>query len=111
MSACRDPIRQTRGQLPGVRKTRINPNLAACCCVLMSPRPNRITIQAISAPGVTPGLVPVLAGGAAAGAGALEERVGGLEDREHQPAPGTPRDVAAARLAPDEFAGPGLDAL
>jgi transposase len=30
MSARRDPIRQTRRQLSGVRQTRINPNLAAC---------------------------------------------------------------------------------
>jgi transposase len=30
MSACRDPIRQTRSQLSCVRQTRINPNLAAC---------------------------------------------------------------------------------
>ena len=30
MSACRDPIRQTRSQLFGVRQARINPNLVAC---------------------------------------------------------------------------------
>jgi hypothetical protein len=30
VSACRDPIRQTRSELSGVRQTRINPNLAAC---------------------------------------------------------------------------------
>src|SRR5260370_37379378 len=30
MSACRDPIRQTRGQLPSLRQTRIHPNLAPC---------------------------------------------------------------------------------
>jgi hypothetical protein len=30
MSACRDPIRQTRGELSGVRQTRLNPNLVAC---------------------------------------------------------------------------------
>jgi hypothetical protein len=30
MSACRDPIRQARGQLSGLHQTRINPNLAAC---------------------------------------------------------------------------------
>ena len=29
MSACRDPVRQTRGQLSGVHQARINPNLAA----------------------------------------------------------------------------------
>jgi Transposase DDE domain len=28
MSACRDPIRQTRGQLSGVHQARINPHLA-----------------------------------------------------------------------------------
>src|ERR1700694_5199538 len=66
----------------------------------------------VSAPGgVTPGLVPVLARGIDDTAVGLEELVGDLEDREHQPALGTPCDVAAARLAPDEFAGPGLDAL
>jgi hypothetical protein len=30
MSACRDPIRQTRCQLSGLHQTRINPNLTAC---------------------------------------------------------------------------------
>jgi transposase len=30
MSACRDPIRQTRGQLFGFHKARINPHLATC---------------------------------------------------------------------------------
>src|SRR6266851_2230401 len=79
--------------------------------MLMSPRPNRIMIQGISAPGVPPGLVPVLARGIDDAAVGLEELVGDLEDRKHQPALGTPRDVAAAWLAPDEFAGLGLDAL
>src|SRR5216684_3130171 len=67
--------------------------------MLMSPQSNRIMIQGISAPGVTPGLVPVLAGGIDDAAVGLEELVGDLEDREHQPALGTPCDVAAARLA------------
>src|SRR6202023_472877 len=40
-----------------------------------------------------------------------QELVGDLEDREHQPALRTPCDVAAALLAPDEFAGLALDAL
>src|SRR5260370_11292390 len=61
--------------------------------------------------GVTAGLVPVLAGGIDDAAVGLEELVGDLENREHQPAFRTPCDVAAARLAPDKFAGPGLDAL
>src|ERR1700688_4273343 len=61
--------------------------------------------------GVTPGLLPVLARGIDGAAVGLEELVGDLEDREHQPALRAPRDVAAALLAPDEFAGPGLDAL
>src|SRR5258708_4814974 len=66
----------------------------------------------VSAPGgVTPGLVPVLARGIDDAAVGLEELVGDLEDREHQPTFRTPCDVAAARLAPDEFAGLGLDAL
>src|SRR5216684_2359010 len=78
--------------------------------MLMSPRPNRIMIQGISAPGVPPGLVPVLARGIDDAAVGLEELVGDLEDRKHQPALGTPRDVAAAWLAPDEFAGLGLAA-
>src|SRR5216684_4498851 len=73
--------------------------------------PNRIMIQGISAPCMPPGLVPVLARGIDDAAVGLEELVGNLEDREHQPALGTPRDVAAAWLAPDEFAGLGLDAL
>ena len=30
MSACRDPIRQTRGQLSGLPQARIHPHLAAC---------------------------------------------------------------------------------
>src|SRR4030088_2045413 len=61
--------------------------------------------------GVTPGFVPVLARGIDDTAVGLEELVGDLKDREHQPAFGTPCDVAAARLAPDEFTGLGLDTL
>src|SRR5216683_7478547 len=61
--------------------------------------------------GVTPSLVPVLTRGIDDAAVGLEELVGDLEDREHQPAFRTPCDVAAALLAPDEFAGLGLDAL
>ena len=60
---------------------------------------------------VTPGFVPILARGVDNAAVGLEELVGDLENREHQPAFGTPCDVAAALLAPDEFAGLGLDAL
>jgi transposase len=30
MPTCRDPIRQTRGQLSGLHQTRFNPILAAC---------------------------------------------------------------------------------
>src|SRR5258708_36102255 len=75
-------------------------------------RPNSIEKTNVSAPGgVTPGLVPVLARGIDDAAVGLEELVGDLEDREHQPTFRTPCDVAAARLAPDEFARPGLDAL
>src|SRR5690242_3862124 len=61
--------------------------------------------------GVAPGFVPVLAGGVDDAAVGLEELVGDLEDREHQPAFGTPCDVAAALFAPDEFAGLAFDAL
>src|SRR6202162_5641859 len=68
--------------------------------------------EAVSALGsVTPGLVPVLARGIDDAAVGLEELVGDLEDREHQSALRTPCDVAAALLAPDEFAGLALDAL
>ena len=41
----------------------------------------------------------------------FEELVGDLEDCEHQAALGTPGDMAAAGLAPDEFAGLAFDAL
>src|SRR4030088_832297 len=61
--------------------------------------------------GVAPGLVPVLARGIDDATVGLEELVGDLEDRQHQPALGTPGDVAAALLAPDEFAGLAFDAL
>src|SRR5258705_6155139 len=52
---------------------------------------------------MSPGLVPVLARGIDDAAVGLEELVGDLEDREHQPALRTPCDVAAALFAPDEF--------
>src|SRR6266568_6530534 len=61
--------------------------------------------------GMPPGFVPVLARGIDDAAVGLEELVGDLEDREHQPALRTPCDVAAALFAPDEFAGLGLDSL
>src|SRR3954453_7876981 len=61
--------------------------------------------------GVTPGLVPVLARGIDDATVGLEELVGELEDREHQPPLGAPCDVPAALLAPDEFASFALDAL
>src|SRR3984885_6601112 len=61
--------------------------------------------------GVTPGLVPVFAVGVDDAAVGLEELVGDLEDREHQPALGTPGNVGPAGLAPDVFAGSGFDAL
>src|SRR3977135_1049348 len=61
--------------------------------------------------GVTPGLVPILARGIDDAAVGLEELVGDLEDREHQSALRTPRDVPAALVAPDEFAGLAFDAL
>jgi hypothetical protein len=37
MSALRDPIRQTRGQLPGVHQARVNPRIG---CALTSSRPS-----------------------------------------------------------------------
>ena len=52
---------------------------------------------------MAPGKVPVLAGRVGDAAVALEELVGHLEDREHQPALGTPGHVPAAGLAPDVF--------
>src|SRR6266481_6068700 len=68
--------------------------------------------EQVSPPGcMTPGLVPILARGIDNAAVGLEELVGDLEDCEHQPALGTPCDMTAALLAPDEFAGLGLDAL
>ena len=60
---------------------------------------------------VSPGRVPILARGVDDAAIGLEELVRHLEDREHQPALRTPGDVAAALLAPDEFAGLAFDAL
>src|ERR1700730_2467369 len=61
--------------------------------------------------GVTPGLVPVLARGIDDAAVGLEELVGNLKDRQHQPAFGTPCDMTATRFAPDKFARPRLDSL
>src|SRR5687768_4173435 len=61
--------------------------------------------------GVPLGRVPILAGGVADATVGFEELVRDLEDREHQPALRTPGDMAAALLAPDEFAGLAFDAL
>jgi hypothetical protein len=36
MSACRDPIRQNRGQLSGIHQARINPHLATCFRALVT---------------------------------------------------------------------------
>src|SRR6202051_609788 len=69
------------------------------------------SLDASGLAGVTPGLVPVLARGVDDAAVGLEELVGDLEDRKHQPALWTPGDVAAALLPPDEFTGLAFDAL
>src|SRR5882724_1830673 len=55
-------------------------------------------------PAMSPGLVPVLACGIDDAPVSLEELVGHLEDRKDQRAAWAPRDMAAARLAPDELA-------
>src|SRR5882757_2043678 len=56
-------------------------------------------------PRMPPGLIPILARGVDHAAVGLEELVRHLEDRKHQAALRTPGDMAAAGLAPDEFAG------
>src|SRR5258708_2382418 len=61
--------------------------------------------------GVPPGRVPILARCIDDATVGLEELVRHLEDREHQPALGTPCDMAAALLPPDEFTGLAFDAL
>src|ERR1700750_3445576 len=61
--------------------------------------------------GVAPGLVPILTIGIDDAAVGLEELVRDLEDREHQAAFRTPGDMAAVRLAPDEFTGLAHDPL
>src|SRR4051812_19495243 len=61
--------------------------------------------------GVTPGLVPILARSIDDTAIGLEKLIRDLKDREHQPALGTPCDMAAAPLAPDELTRLGLHAL
>src|SRR5258705_2705053 len=68
--------------------------------------------EQVSLPGcMSPGLVPILARGIDDAAVGFEELVGDLEDCEHQAALGTPGDMAAAGLAPDEFAGLPFDSL
>src|ERR1700704_6024687 len=54
---------------------------------------------------MAPGLVPVLPRGIDNAAVSLEELVGHLEDRKDQRAIGTPGNMAAAGLAPDELTG------
>src|SRR2546430_13401530 len=61
--------------------------------------------------GMSPGFVPILARGVDDAAVGLKELVRHLEDREHQPAFGTPGDMAATLLPPDEFAGLAFYAL
>src|SRR5438045_7726418 len=61
--------------------------------------------------GVPPGYVPVLARGIDDAAVGLEEFVGNLEDRKHQPAFRTQGDVAADLLSTDEFAGLAFSVL
>src|SRR4051812_15276305 len=82
-------------------KTRVNALMAksyALRCV-------RGTRPVSPSPGMPPRLVPVLPCGVDDAAVGFEEFVGDLEDRQHQAALRTPGDVAAALLAPDEFAG------
>src|SRR5882757_101803 len=71
----------------------------------------RGTRCASPSPGMPPGLVPVLPRRVDDAAVGFEEFVGDLEDRQHQAALRTPGDMAAALLAPDEFAGLAFDAL
>src|SRR5215470_12517746 len=59
--------------------------------------------------GVAPDAVPVGAARVGDAAVLLEELVRHLEHGEHQPALGTPGDVAAARLAPHVFARADLE--
>src|SRR4051812_36316349 len=58
---------------------------------------------------MAPDAFPVLAAEIGDAAVALVEFVRDLEHREHQPALGRPGDMAAALLAPDEFAGLDLE--
>src|SRR5439155_8330519 len=60
---------------------------------------------------MSPGCVPIFARGIDDAAVGFEELVRHLENREHQSALRAPGDVAAALLAPDEFAGLAFDAL
>src|SRR5207248_2038452 len=62
-------------------------------------------------PCVPPALVPILTRGIDDAAVGLKKLVRHLKDGEHQAALGTPGNVAAALLAPDEFAGLAFDAF
>src|SRR4051794_20439985 len=78
-------------------------------CPLAAGRCRRPQLSAFA--GVAPGFVPVLPRCVDHSAVGFEELVGDLEDREHQPALRTPRGMAAALFAPDEFAGLAFDAF
>src|SRR2546423_298131 len=71
--------------------------------ILGAPRPLRV--------GMPPRLVPILTGGIDDAAVGFEELVRHLEDRQDQGALRAPGGMAAARLAPDEFAGLAGDPL
>src|ERR1700720_4988533 len=60
---------------------------------------------------VPPKLVPVGAGNVGHATVFFEEFVRHLEHRQHQPAFGRPSNMAAAGLAPDEFAGTDREPL
>src|ERR1700741_22654 len=81
---------------PVIMGSRLRGNDRGICCSLLQR--------------VAPDAVPVLAGGVGDAAVGLEETVGHLEHGEHQPALGTPGDVAAAGLAPYELARADLEA-
>ena len=57
MPALRHPVRQTRGQLPGLRQARINPRIG---CALMSSRPSSPNYSCFLSPPPLAGTVTVM---------------------------------------------------
>src|SRR5262249_24272592 len=77
----------------------------SCCAAFIAPISLPFADDISVLEHVSPKLVPVGAGNVGHATILLEEFVRHLEHRQHQPAFRRPRNVAAAGLPPDDFAG------